>query len=68
MICKDCKSDFKLAPKKPGYINVCPECTEEDVLPFRAEQGDEDGVVLTYTNNPFARGYLSQCGHVSKVD
>lgn len=29
-ICSQCSEEFELRPDKPGFANVCPECTTND--------------------------------------
>jgi hypothetical protein len=37
MICKNCSEDFELLPNKPGFANVCPDCSAPKAAP--APQG-----------------------------
>jgi hypothetical protein len=54
LICKSCELEFQWYPGKPGLINECPGCAEEDIPVYLAEQGSDDtGVVETVTKNRF---------------
>jgi len=32
MVCKQCSEEFELLPGKPGFANVCPECSVPKVI------------------------------------
>ena len=37
MVCKQCLEEFELLPGKPGFANVCPECSAPKVIAVAPE-------------------------------
>ena len=41
-ICTVCAEEFELKPDKPGFANVCPECSSPEPAPTTKRRMDAD--------------------------
>lgn len=74
MVCKVCEGEFTSRIGKPGYINVCEECSEPDVAKVKAEVSWENKhtpiirVTDAHTANVFnAAGRRKGCGLIGSL-